>query len=791
MKNKLKKTLLLLTAAVCFLPFLPHETALNYASAEAPDGRPGKPVPVVSYETKSDYDFSGLAPVSNMSYGKRAAGSLRIKGDFNADTGYNNVPAYGIEQGTLTVSYDYDGFLLDSNGDYYIESDERLFGDSVQKGRLEIQKSATGIEWKSAAKPVLNFFEANSGGNDDLYTISGGDLAKGMFFRVIISYETKKSSGSKIKPDSSTYHVEVYEFFACYNNGNISLHDLGRSIDAVNGASDTGYTAEQIEKGETIKDGGTTVKGFSIDTLGAAYTVKVNGKNASNGDSFTKNGRYDIEVKTKLGKETSMTVYVFDGGSDKGRSTYFEDYLVTEKRIFREGYDLVFARDAVMKLKATGESVPPLTGTVKENISGKTVLTLDPDTVMEGTKTKANDRSSKSFTLAPGEYTAELYSGDNSSGSFFHYTYRFTVLDESPAPYVNKANIDGFKRQEDFKPKHYEVAYETTGGGSIYVCFDCGSKGEAYRYAYDIEKRFIEKSYNKETGSWEILYKGVSNQKEPYPAATKEDKLALTKLLCDNAEKNVETAYFDPTADDTTKTLKTVDKPIEDMTERESIRLFSDEEQRQKLKADGLPVLNGYTFMKIGNGDIDAKTITAESEKLDEPLELEAGTSVDKQHLPSAVITISEKNKYGDVNAYDVIYLAGNTTAVTLRAVNGGKETMYKLVPGEDQELTADAVSFAEIANELDKWAIVKVESDVYPSENRLICYAKELEGLALYRKGNYRVTFIDRAGHKYSLTIKITGSAGYDDVRTNDSKTYSEIFNAVHEVKKMEEEDR
>ena len=534
------------------------------------------------------------------------------------------------------------------------------------------------------------------------------------------------------------------------------MHDLKTDVSSM---EYEGYSVDVLSRGETLLDEATTINGFSIDTFGSDYSITVNGNRASNGDKFTEDGKYTIKVKTKLGKETSKTVYVFKGGNDKGLSTYFDKYLVSRKKIFREGYKVpVYARDSIVTIKEVDDSVPILTGTIRNNDNGE-IITLE------------NNRKAKEFVLSPGNYTAVLFSGNTASGSVHQYTYNFIVLDEDATPYFNKHRLDMQERLCDFKLQHYEVKYVTGRGGYIHVCFD--SYDEAFKYAFQIEKRFLE---YKPDG---IYYKAEDGEKKRYPTKTTKDKLRLTEELNKNARKNIEIAFFDPSSEFSYHTLdesKLFNEALEDKSLAESVRVFPDTEEKIKMRSDDIPFLNGFTYLK--RGAYDVKTVTAKCEATGKTQKL-FWRSIDTQLKVSSIYTITETNEYGDTNTYEAIYLADNQTRAKLSINNSSEQRIISVDSHAD--ITADSICFDEITNPYDSMAIAKIESEAYDIVNALTCPIESLKGLTLYKAGEYKVTFVDRVGNIIEQNITISGKLSYNDVKKPMSKTYSEIYNELH----------
>jgi len=776
MKKAYLKPMFIIMISLCFFFLIGSNMTSSSIIASAEEHY----ILVSSYETKKDYDYSKSEPVDEMSFGKESLGKFKVSGNTNSSTKYKDTNekeyvAYGLSSGQLSFSYEYDGYLLDENGEHYLADETRKkyngakLGAKINKGILNIQKSFDGDDWENVGNPIVNFFEDNQDGVTGFYTTDGKDLAIGTFYRVTIAYMTSENIDWKLDPD--TYHIEVYEFFACTNTGRISLHDIGNDVKSYN--SDE-YSVEVLEKGETIYDGGTTISGFKIDTLGASYTVTVNGKEANDGDKFTNSGKYIVKAKTKLGKETTTTVYVFKGGNDKGKSSYFNDYLVAEDRIFRDEYKVpVFGRDAVAKIKDIKDSIPALSGTIRNTDTGS-LITLD-----------SNKREAAEYKLSPGSYKADLYSGKANSGSVYHYIFNFVVLDEESKPYANKHNLDVREELQDFKLQHYEVAYETTRGGCIYVCFD--SYDEAFKYAYQIEKRYLE---HKADGIYYWQDKGNSNQKIKYPNETKADKLKLTAVINENAKKNIEIAYFDPSEEFSYQTFDEsipFSDALEDRSIADSARVFPSEEEKTELLSNDMPIINGYTFMHVG--DYDVKSVTAKCAADGKEYDIELSKPIDEQLSVSSVYKITETNNADEKNTYEVIYLAQNKTTVDISKYFSDKRDDIHIDSASSDTIKSGSICIDNVENELDDMSIVKVESDVYGKLNTLVCPIDDIKGLVLYKQGKYKLTFIDRVGNRFAVDIEIGGTCSLKDIQKDNMKTYTEIYNSIHLNHRIEED--
>ncbi|MBQ9199667.1 MAG: hypothetical protein IJ141_05760 [Lachnospiraceae bacterium] len=726
-----------------------------------------------------------------------ALGTLVISGDINKATEKNSMSAFGVESDHLTLSYKYDGMYLNDKNNIYIADDsaKKFQGEKlsarISKGILLVQRAENGASWEEITNPVLNFFETNPTGSQEFYTTSGADLSKGMYYRVLIAYKMKKPGSFIQAIKDSEYRVESYEFFACINNGNISIHNLTASGKSIPNyvVSGEGYQAEITSRGETLLDGSSTSTGFTIDCLGCSYNVLVNGKKTDDNTTFTDNGRYVIEVNTRLDNKKTYTVYIYDGGMDKGYSRYFDKFLVLEKRIFDKDSDIpVFARLAKARVKDVSASIPPITGVIHSSNG-----------------TDIDVKNSNIVTLSPGEYTAEFYTGNQTAGDSFKYMFHFIVSDEESGPRVNEMILkDGLQngeinaglRREAFKVEHYEVTYKTTGGGYIYICL--GSEEEAQKYAYDIEKRYIERDKYISEGKLTYIDDKNPNQKKDYSVNTLKEKLAFTKRVADNSKSNVEIAYFD--ANDATtfrsfNDLESFDEQLdrtdlEDISINKSVRAFPSEEEKRTLLDNENPIANNYTFVSVGDYDVNNITYYCNASGTKGDVKISIPLKDQKEQFSeSSIYTITEKNEYGDTKTYDVIFLSDNRTAAKLIVTKNGNKDADRVEISNIHNIEADSVVFDSVTNSLDSQTLIRIKPKEGQYSQEICTIIGNVSNLALYKAGAYEVVFIDRAGNQMSFDIIISGKVSYNEILSAGNRSYSDVFNDNHLNQRIDEE--
>ncbi|MBQ8749185.1 MAG: FIVAR domain-containing protein [Clostridia bacterium] len=778
-----KNILLLLTLIICFCSVLFIGADFSYVKADVSTVEQV----VKSYEfgESNKYKFSSATEVETMTFGKKSLGSLSISGEIDDISTYRNKTAYGV-LGNISFSYNYDGSLLSTKkkewhlvADTGKKVDDISLSGSIDKGVLIVQTSQDAFTWTNAVNPVVNFFADNPSGMENFYTTDGSQVAEGCFYRVILAYKTGKKTGTSgvwpFQYDVYKYkkHVEVYEFYLCANSGVISLHNL--SVDDEMLETDE-YALESVKKGETLLDGATTTGGFSVDKLGTSYLVNVKKDNeegiyVDDGAEFTENGKYEITTLTKLGKEVSQTIYVFNGGEDCGLSTYFDSTFIQGNRVFRYGDYPTYAKGSYGKIKAISDSVPILKGRIT-NLNTNEIVEIE------------ESRNEQTFNFTQGTYCAEFINGQEENGSFYKYTFYFNIIDEESAPYVNYNNFMKTERLMDLGAKHYEVAYQTTAGGYIFVCFALDSYDEAFSYAYEIEKRFIEQTEDNDG----LYYKSKDN---PNLKVKYYDYLKMTEVVNYYACKNIEYNYFN--ANDAF-TYQTFDndllEELESLSIKDSIRVFPSQEEREKL-ISRQPFINNFTFINVADYDVvsvsaycyaDAKTYNLEFDK-----------DVSSQLVISSKYRITETNIYGDSVSYDVYYLNQNHTVSTWNVIANNQSTTLTVsndfLVDNKIEVTADAISISSIVNNCDSSSIVTIKApDVYSFEIK--CLISELKDVGLYKKGKYELTFIDRVGNSYKFIINITGNLRYSEVVDSVTKSFTNLYNSIYLNQKTENEE-
>lgn len=740
------------------------------------------------FDSSDNYVFSDEKIVSNNIVGSAQIGKLTISGGISKQTTFRSDEAYGVNGG-VSFSYIYNGeYQTGTNTDWNLIADtctsidDQMLTASVAKGAMIVQKSYDGDVWENAVNSVMNYYEDNKSGSSNFYTSAGEDISKGVYYRMIFAYELGRKTGESgalwWKEDVYEYkrYAEVYTCYVAIDTpSNVSFHNL--SVED----SDLDYegcSTELLSKGETLNNGDTTIKGFYIDTLGANYLIGVSKDGGSktyvnSGYQATTNGRYEVTITSKLGSTATNTFYVFDGGDDNGFSTYFGDYFINGERVYRDGDYPTFAKNSHFHVNSVSENTPALTGQLINLTTGET------------TDFSGSDRSERNIELSAGTYFGEFFSGNNTSGSFYKYTVNFNIIDEDSKPYVNYNNLSKSSRLYDLASKHYEVAYQTTKGGYVFVCFSMESYDSAFQYAYEIEKRFIEKS-----SDGYLYYKSTEN---PNKKIKYIDNIELTTALNYYAKLNVEINYFNPLDSFTYNTYNDdLLNCLEDLNITDSIKVFPNSVEKEKL-ASRKPYVNDFTFISIG--DYDSSKVTAKCYKNGKTYNIQYGIPLKDQLTLSSKYLITETNKYGKSISYDVYFVNDNQTVSSwLVSKNGSSQTINissSSASTGTYSIDADSVSLLSISNSLDEDAIVTIKApNVYSYEIK--CSISELGDMALYKKGQYNIDFIDRVGNKYSISINISGNTRYSEIFTSTANKacYTDVYNNSHLNKKTMDEE-
>ncbi len=729
-------------------------------------------------------------------------GRLEVSGDISSSNStYQGIPAIGASS-PISFSYAFDKNYshyygstdtqwtlktesntkivdytdLDENG---IETTINI-GGSIKRGAIVIQKKSNLEDNYTTISPsFVNYFDNYDDDDRIFYTTSGEDLNEGTFYRYMVVYTMGKYDYKPFFGDIVyDYYkcVETYEFYVINDTGTIAIHNNSINSDIFEDVE--GFTSEQLIKGETLKDGSVTTDGFTIDKLGINNDVYVKKDEEENElvedqSSFTENGKYKITVETKLGLIIEYTIFIFNGGNDFGFSTYFEDFIVAGRRLLASTPYPAYEKDSKLFIREVNDFIPLLSGYL-ENVSTGEIIEINQST------------SGFSYTLGVGEYECILYnSGTEDTGSYYEYKFNFYIIDDKSEPNVNYNTLFTRTMFKDLQSKHYEVAYQTTRGGYIFVCFSIDSYNEAKSYAYEIEKRFIE---NVDGNKY---YKSLDNPNRKDLYYHDED---LLNALYYYAEQNIEIAYFNTLDEFTSRTYDNdLLSRLDELNLETSIRVFPNQDELNKMSEptsfdEKIPFINGYSFVQIA--DFDVETVYAYCHRNGITYNLNFDISVDNQLNVSSVYTITETNVYGVTRTYDVIFCSENSSVVNFsyeynnQSFNSSVSSI-NMINGM-YYVTADIFQFISTSNALDDSSIVTIKAPgVYSFEIK--CLLSELNNTILYKEGIYEINFIDRLGNKMTIHLTLTGNSRYDGIN---NISYTSLYNSIYNTKQAVNEE-
>ena len=709
-------------------------------------------------------------------------GILTFNSNIVATKDKDGFMAYGVDKPvslSYTITYDVKINSDNINEWHLIEESKKeiknyqKFTGSVGSGLLLIEKSYDDVKYENAVLPLANFYKDYSGNVNDFYTLDYSDVVKGTYYKVSFAYTFGKKIGTtgwwlweKPKFEYKRY-LETYKFYIIEYNKTVLIHNL--SIDLPSASETEKVNLEMLSKTETLNDGDTTTGGFSIDKNGRSIDVFVshNGGNSletKDGQEFKENGYYSITTVNPFGDKETTNVFVFNGGSDSGFGTYFGSDFINGQRVFRFVDYPSYARNSYINVEASQKYTPNLYGQLINTDTGEKVL------LFEGS---AHDKINRD--LYPGEYIGEFYSGRPNSGSYYRYSFHFNIVDSDAKPYVNIYNLSSTLKLSSFKPKHYEVAYQMTKGGYVNVCFSENSYQDALDYAYEIEKRFIEKA---DDGS--LFYKSPN---DPNTKIKYKDNIKLTSTLYEYAEKNISIEYFNPSETFSYRTLDNNDlSSLEDLNLNYSIRVFPSAFEREKMRSNER-YLNDFSFIKVADYDVVDAEIYCHADG--STTKIEFGKSMNEQLSKDSRYTITERNIYNLTRSYDAYYVTKNTTLLKFDVCNNKSIKSVIVSSDNHYEIDADYIKFVDFENELDPESLISISApNVYSYEG--IWNASELKDVVLYKKGNYLIKSIDRFGNVFDTNVKISGKAFYEDVTDESKTTLTDKYNSNH-IQKIE----
>ena len=479
--------LLVIVSAVCFI--LLSGTVFASTSAKTPNGK--------NYESHSqdadnlDYDSAAYGSVNTFAYGKTSLGKLQAVGGISTESTLNGYKAYGTED-TISLTYSYDGSNQSGNkNEWNITSDgTKMFNGAklskkVGEGTIVVQKSYDMNTWQEAL--VLNdVFHKNTESITSFYTLDDSDVLKGCYYRVTILYEMRKQTGESgwgiFKSAVYDYDkcMEIYEFYACYDENPVVLRD--------------------VMDGSDVSSLASVEKGFVVDTCGSSDTVTVRKVNSAstivvNQESVCAAGNYIVEVKNALGTTFQYNIKITDG----------LDFAAMSPVVFENGKKDDYAETNQLNGN-TSMGIPAHTslkiaqkygtGISKDNsgkfpgygITGQNVYLfmelINEDTLRQnGWEIVSDDWGKKEKETIAGAVTGEMATG--------------TIVVQTSTDGVNWQDADKGRYAEGLYTTDYEANYGDRGDVLVYT-----PDGNAVLNGLYIRVYYAYKVYQKETKTY-------------------------------------------------------------------------------------------------------------------------------------------------------------------------------------------------------------------------------------------------------------------------------------------------
>lgn len=304
----------------------------------------------------------------------------------------------------------------------------RELGASVQHGALILEKKVGDKPDFAIIGTLVNIFEDNPDGIEDLYVASTSDLREGITLRLTLLYATRLSPALR--------YTELYEI-------RIKNPDTAFLLSADSGESN-------------LADGGTVTHGTGILVhFGEDARVEASYNDGAfvaiqNGARFSAVGRYRFRMITIDGTEERQTVYILPS-VDEAMDTYFPGGAVGGIFVFDQAADIpAYLQGAVLRIPETPPFLPPLTGTVKNHTTGE----------MRDVSTAGEERE---LPLSSGEYTVILSAG--TSGITELFTFQFFIHEA----YDMSVNHFALKDSDMIVPRDFGLLRADTNRAVAYL----------------------------------------------------------------------------------------------------------------------------------------------------------------------------------------------------------------------------------------------------------------------------------------------------------------------------------
>lgn len=718
----------------------------------------------------------------SMSFNASTFGNLKISG-VQAQGSYDGKHAYSMDGGSVvglkyTLNYNKTNI---NNTVWNLSSDSAtsvngisLNGSSISKGCIILEKKNLSDNDYTILLKEGNVF--NSKDNYEVTSLSGDDINRGCYYRLSVAYEIYRSwtvtKGWWIFKWTATEYeykncLETYEFFVGRNSCNIQLLDLAEKD--YSSYSEDEAQINLIKKGDTLQNGSVTSKGFKVNYLeNKSYNVQYsrNGgsyKTASDGTTITQNGKYDIKVTSLFGNTKTTTIYVYNGGTDKGYATYFGDSIFQGKQITDLTSSLpVYQTGVKIHLNGVGNNIPLLRGQIV-NQQTQMITKINPSVGEQNIELSTQ-----------GVYYISLHNADeNLAGTYYSYEFAFVVSNKSTYPSINRNNILTNYSIFDYDTRHLEVKYTMDTGKVAYICFDKDNYDDAYQFAYAVEKKYISE---------------IDNGVYSYNGETYTDNLALVEAINNVVKTKLSYQYFTKALDNfyVNEDLVGLSIKVDQLNYDKDVYVSTSLNIGKMLSKENI-VDGNFKFVKAG--DNESKSLVAKNVDTDEIIKLQYNTKISKMLNKTGRYLITETNCYGESINYEVVYANSNETTLTLKVDD--VDVIVNI--NNYQVVNGTKITISDIENNFDSDGVVVI-ANLTTKEVKLYDYEEVIN--MEFDTDNYLISMIDRSGNVYSIVLNCAGSAVsslssiIDSVKDKNIKIYDYILkygvssiNGIYEV--------
>ena len=727
------------------------------------------------------------------SFGEKHLTNLKLCQKYGNSIGtgtVNDVSAYGFNSDSMSIfmslrtprNKNYK-FYEDDYGKKEKEKVNGAWVGTINTGALLIQKSYNGKDWDNIDQSAYSegLYTSNYSnyyadeGDILIYTPNGKELLNGLYLKITYAYNLKDNNTGK-----TNRCIEVYNFYVCSNNldavtfQNMSAKD---KITEIIG-DDKDVDIEIYKNAETLLSGSGTVSGFTVNTSlnpTVTYSVKKNGTDIpkTENNCYEENGKYEITLKSVIGNEKTVTIYVDKLSSEQALKRYFGDSFINGKRIYsEEGFPCFEGGETICEVKPINKQYLPISGVI-----------LNTDTGKEIHITQSTSTISKNIEEA-GHYVATLSTKpkkDNADlpGDYRVFTFEFRIIAKgsAPGPQINKKKLIEYAKTNvsDSYPMYYYVTYNSASTGNITLAFE--SREDAVKYAYNYEKSVVEKQSD---GSFRYTGSLNMEQKEKY-----NNNWDLIDAVNYFAEEAVHEGIFDMSDQFTYLSLS--DEKIADngnlrkMELNKSVIIFEEGEKEKLCSHNALPIIspkpyaylqkeksdnvdkgyNDFEFIKDKYGCDSSKVTITDVNGKDYPIQYNQGVGeqLEKLNCPSGNVTITEETIYGDQNKYIAVFIAPNDNTAELSLIyydNGTEKEKSFSQKDNNASLTVQAFKIKDLKDDLDTYSFVSIKT---PNGKNYYNIADQKPTDAFTDKGDYTIKVVNRLGYYYTIKVNVSGS--------------------------------